>query len=37
MIQKIKWYWWHVSLLDYAGKYIEEVMPIANPTKRNVF
>jgi hypothetical protein len=37
MIQKRKWYWWHVSFLDYARKYIEEVMPVTNPRKRNFF
>jgi hypothetical protein len=35
MIPERKWYWWHVSFLDYARKYIEEVMLIINPRKRN--
>jgi hypothetical protein len=37
MMQKRKWYWWHVSFLGYARKYIEEVMPVINPRKRNFF
>jgi hypothetical protein len=37
MVQKIKWYWWHVSFLDYARKYNEEVISITNPRRRNFF
>jgi hypothetical protein len=37
MIQKRKWYWWHVPFLDCARKYNEEVMPITNPREINFF
>jgi hypothetical protein len=37
MIQKRKWYWWHVSFLDCAREYNEEVISTTNPRKMNFF
>jgi hypothetical protein len=37
MIQKRKWYCGHVSFLDYARKYNEEVISTTNPRKMNFF
>jgi hypothetical protein len=36
MIEK-RCYWWHVSFLDYARKYNEEVISATNPRKINFF
>jgi hypothetical protein len=37
MIQKRKWYWWHMPFLDYARKYNEEVISTTNTRKMNFF
>jgi hypothetical protein len=37
MTQKRKWYWWHVSFLDYARKYNEGVISITYPREINFF
>jgi hypothetical protein len=37
MIHKRKWFWWHVSFLEYVRKCNEEVISITNPRKVNFF